>query len=207
MIPDLRLENINDIIVTHDHGDHSSGLEMIADYKMFEQKPSVENGGTRPRLYGPEEVIDSFRKSMNHKLTYKNYQLEDYFNIVITKHGDEVPISHELMLTTCNADHKAVPSFGLILNYQGTKFGYSGDTRFCPSLLNFLSHADLLIHECDGGNVIHTTPEELSGWKKESGYNGKLYVCHIRDEDKSSEYGLTPLVDNIFVDVEKIRGK
>jgi ribonuclease BN (tRNA processing enzyme) len=205
MIPDLRLENINDIIVTHDHGDHSAGLEMIADYKMFEHKPTIENGGERPRLYGPEEVIDSFRKSLNHKFTYKTYQLDDYFDIIPTIHHSELALGQDLSLTTCKADHEAVPAFGLVLNYQGTKFGYSGDTKFSPRLLSFLSPADLLIHECDGGNVIHTTPAELATWRKETNYRGELKVCHIRDNDKSAEYGLTPLVDNIFVDVERIR--
>jgi ribonuclease BN (tRNA processing enzyme) len=211
MLDEMVLDNINDIIVTHDHGDHSAGLEMIADYKMFEQKPTIEQGAQRPRLYGTKEVLDSFRQSLNHKLTYENKlthkrnQLDDYFEMVDTPPGKIINIGQDISLSTHEADHFAVPAFSIMLEHNGRRLSYSGDTRFNPILLNFLKQADVMIHECDGSNCLHTMPQHLAYWLKTEDYQGQLRVCHIRDEDKSAEHGLTPLTENSFIDVEKIK--
>jgi ribonuclease BN (tRNA processing enzyme) len=202
----LVLDNINDVVVTHDHGDHSSGLELIAFYKRFVQKPRIfDEGGVKPRIYGPIEVLDSFRASLYNKLDFEGKDFFGYFQIVPMRE-DSLKRIGDAELTIRLTDHK-IPGFGIMLSYRGRRFGYSSDTCFSEPLAEFLHKSDVLVHECDGSSVVHTTPEQLAGWRDRSGYSGRLYVCHFADaacftaDERIRKLGLVPLPENSFIDI------
>ncbi|MBW2964812.1 hypothetical protein KY363_05100, partial [Candidatus Woesearchaeota archaeon] len=75
------------------------------------------------------------------------------------------------------------------------------DTRIDHGLLDFLSVADVMVHECNGANVVHTNPDQLKWWLDRSGYNGRLYTCHFADESIPLSAGLEPLRENTFIDI------
>jgi len=47
-------------------------------------------------------------------------------------------------------EYSIVPSFGLMIHYDGKKIYYTGDTQFAPNqILDFYKEADLIIHDCE----------------------------------------------------------
>jgi ribonuclease BN (tRNA processing enzyme) len=208
-IDQLVLANINDFIITHVHGDHSAGLEGVAWEKMFHQeRPILDKANwsidwrRRPRIYGTHEVLDELKQSSAPSLTNKTCLVfEDFFDPLEVSHGRCFSIGGSTTLELYPSYH-GVAGFSMLLSHVGRTLAYSSDTKFATDLIYRLSDADVLIHECDGTEVIHTSALQLSGWLSRSGYKGRLYVCHLDDKkSRAEECGLTALRENTFIDV------
>ncbi len=207
LLDGISADNIDDLVVTHVHGDHAAGLELIAWYKMFTQHPRImdiegnpSNRELRPRLYGTRDVLCDLERSMEPSLSNRTgLYFNDFFSPEIVEPGSPVNIGEVVIEVMPN--HHNVPGFALRVGYRGRKLSYSGDTRFDAGLVGFLSEADVMIHDCDGNSAVHTSPEQLKAWLDSSDYKGRLYVCHLADSFKPEDHGLTPLPENDFIDV------
>ena len=205
----LVLANLNDFIVTHVHGDHSAGLEGIAWQKMFRQdRPLLQDFrtkavdlGRRPKLYGTSEVLGEIEESSKPSLTNQTgLDFHHFFNAVALELGKRFRIG-DVALELYPSYH-GVAGFSFMMGYHGRTLAYSSDTKFASDLAYRLSTAQVMIHECDGSEAVHTSAPQLSGWLKNSGYDGRLYVCHLDDEkSRPEENGLVPLKENTFIDV------
>jgi phosphoribosyl 1,2-cyclic phosphodiesterase len=207
LLDTLKAENINDLVVTHVHGDHAAGLELIAWYKMFKQEPRILEDDGRPsgrnvwpRLYGTNDVLCDLERSLEPSLANgTGLCFNDFFSPVVVEPGTPANIGEIVLEVMPN--HHGVAGFALRLGYRGKRLSYSGDTRFDAELAHFLSEAEVMIHDCDGSNAVHTSPDQLKEWLESSGYDGRLYVCHLDDSVKPEDHGLTPLPENDFIDV------
>jgi ribonuclease BN (tRNA processing enzyme) len=200
-IDGLTLDNIHHIIVTHDDSDHSAGLDPIALYKWWKQKPSIREDKRPPYLYCMDRVADSLEAAIGRRLRANGCSLRECYDIVNLDPGQPAEIG-EVTVTAHLADH-GKDAIGVLLVYGGRRLSYSGETRISRPLLDFLSKADVMIHECTGTNQVHTKPEELRQWLDSSDYSGTLYTCHFSDDCKPKEHGLTPLEEMTFIDVQK----
>jgi len=217
-IDDIVVDNLNDIIVTHMHGDHSAGLEDIGWYKMFIQDRPIFDRKTnkpipsrRPNVYGTAGVIEDLVARVDATLTRASGMPPDaFYNFVPIEHSGLIfsvgldPVKVDVIPTY----HGLGPgrSFAIKLTYQDRVVSYSGDTRFDSNLIEELSHADLIVHECDVNGFVHTTPDDLVRW---AGNNpeaaSRLYVCHYPAANIPLERGLRPLEVPGFIDVIKAR--
>ena len=207
LLDGIGVDNIDDLVVTHVHGDHAAGLELVAWYKMFHQHPKImdiegkpSNKELRPRLYGTKDVLCDLERSLEPSLSNgTGLYFTDFFSLEVMEPGTPADIGEVVLEVMPN--HHSVPGFAIKLGYRGKKLSYSGDTRFDADLVGFLSEADVMIHDCDGNSAVHTSPEQLRAWLDSSGYDGRLYVCHLADSFKPEDHGLTPLPENDFIDV------
>jgi ribonuclease BN (tRNA processing enzyme) len=210
---DLILDEINDVIVHHHHGDHSAGLEDMGYYKMFFVQPDkrimagrnehgpVFNQEAIPNLYGTKAVLDILYKKIEITMCNDCVPSPDrYFNFTPIEPGEVLNIGGGVELEVFETDH-GVPGFASLLRYNGKSVAYSSDTRFNMGLADFMSRADVMIHECDGSNAVHTTPDDLRKWLDFSRYAGRLYVCHMDDAVHPEDDGLTPVEEFDFIDV------
>ncbi|MFC1742204.1 MBL fold metallo-hydrolase [Nanoarchaeota archaeon] len=195
----LKLDNITDVIISHSHKDHCAGLEPMAFYKMFGQDFSLKHGAPKIRLYGIEGVLAELKLDVQRNLENSGFPLDSYLDLVQVEEGDPVSIGDAELVVLKN--HHGMKGFATMIRYNGKGFAYSGDTCFNSRLLDRLSLADVIAHDCDGTDVIHTAAAELAEWKERSGYTGRLYACHFPDEVVPIQVGLTPMKENYFIDI------
>lgn len=198
-IEGLVLDNINDLVVTHDDLDHSAGLESIGILKYHLGSPSIKSGAPRIKLYTTPDVYTELRRSFDYRLRNNACSFDACFESVVVRAGDRTNIG-DVQMFLCGADH-GKPGFGMLFDCKGRTFSYSGDTRLDKGLLDFMSVADVMVHECNGSNEVHTSPAQLKWWLERSGYNGRLYTCHFSDESIPRSAGLEPLSENTFIDI------
>ena len=156
----LDLSKINDFVITHVHGDHMAGIEMIGFYKVYREE------GKRLKLHTTQEVRDviwdeRLKGSMGHiseGQEVRERHFEDFFNYSplawngVNRIG---PFSVKIRRTKHH-----VPTSALLVEAGGRKLGYSCDTAFDPDLIAFLEPADLIFHETNIGPA-HTDLKRL----------------------------------------------
>lgn len=173
----LDLADIDDVLLTHVHGDHMNGLEGVAFFKKFAQQrrvnlhasPEVHAVVWPQRLQGSMQTL--YDGSKPQSLTY-----EDYFAPHTLRWGTPTSVG-PFRVTTRRTKHH-VPTSALMLECEGATLGYSADAAFEPELIEFLSPADVIIHETnlgpshsDFGSLL-TLPEAI---------RAKMWLVHYPD--------------------------
>jgi len=174
---DLTLERIDDVFITHVHGDHVNGLEGVAFYKRFAEgkrvtlhtTPDVRAVLWDQRLRAPMETL--WDGSRFHSLGF-----DDYFDFHPTPWEQEVEIG-PFRVTLRRTKHH-VPTAAMLVRAGGRTFGYSSDTAFDPELIEFLAAADLVVHETNFGPA-HTAYADLCTLPRE--VTGRMRLIHYPD--------------------------
>jgi ribonuclease BN (tRNA processing enzyme) len=146
----LSLSDIDDVLITHVHGDHVNGLEGVAFYKRFAEAKRV-------RLVTSDEVRSviwdqRLRASMGtlwDGAQHRQVGFDDYFEHVPLSWSDEVVVGPFRIRARRTLHH--VPTSALLVQAAGRTLAYSSDTAFDPELIAFLEPADLVIHETNLG--------------------------------------------------------
>jgi len=157
----LDLFAIDDVLVTHVHGDHMNGLEGFAFYKRF-----VE--GKRVRLVASPEVraaiwderLKAPMSALWDGARFQTLGFDDYFEHVPLDWASPITVGPFRIRARRTIHH--VPTSALLVEAAGRTLGYSSDTAFDPELIEFLSPADLIIHETNFGPA-HTPYAALAG--------------------------------------------
>ncbi len=174
----IELADINDFLITHVHGDHMGGIEMIGFYKVYRE------GGQRLKLHTTQEVRDviwdeRLKGSMGHLSDgeeVRERHFEDFY--------DYRPLAWEgtnrigpFNVKIRRTKHH-VPTSALLVEAGGRKFGYSCDTAFDSELIDFLEPADLIFHETNIGPA-HTDIEQLQ--RLPDHVKAKMRLIHYPD--------------------------
>jgi ribonuclease Z len=127
--------DVNDldyIILTHSHGDHVLGLPTIAQHLRHPVK-----------VVGLRETLSDLRKIF--EALHVENKLQQLTFLEIMPEGSE-ELDEGLKLRWVKAKH-VIPAISVVLEVDGVKIAYSGDTSFNPEFLSVAENADLLIHE------------------------------------------------------------
>lgn len=179
----ISLDTIDDVILTHLHGDHSSGLECLGFHARFNQND-------RARIWTLAPIAaDLWEHRLKAAMGYdmngsfrvrQRYDLSDFFDVRTldieqsTKIGGaEVHVRLTRHAPTC---------FGVKVFFEGRSFGYSSDTAYDPKHIEFLEECDTIVHETGSG--IHTHYNTLANLPKET--RDKIYLVHISDRFDAS---------------------
>jgi len=157
----LAIADIDHVLITHVHGDHMNGLEGFAFYKRF-----VE--GKKVRLVASPEVraaiwderLKAPMRALWDGARFQTLGFDDYFEHVPLDWASPITVGPFRIRARRTIHH--VPTSALLVEAAGRTLGYSSDTAFDPELIEFLSPADLIIHETNFGPA-HTPYAALAG--------------------------------------------
>lgn len=178
--PVVRLEQagidfneLTDIIITHFHPDHVSGMPLLLmDMWLM--------GRTKPlNIYGLHYTLDRLEELMGF---YGWAEWPHFFPVGFYR----LPESEMTQVLDCedfnihaSPVHHMIPTIGLRVECKnpGTVLAYSCDTEPCEQTVRLAGGADILIHEAGGAAFGHSSAEQ-AGEIATRAEVGKLYLIH-----------------------------
>ena len=178
--PIVRLEQagvdfnaLTDIVITHFHPDHVSGVPLLLmDMWLM--------GRTKPlNIYGLHYTMDRLEDLMGF---YSWAEWPNFFPVGFYR-LPEAEMAHVL---DCNdfkvyssPVHHLIPTIGLRVECKnpGKVLAYSCDTEPCEQTVRLAEGADILIHEAAGAHYGHSSAEQ-AGEIATKAEVGELYLIH-----------------------------
>jgi ribonuclease BN (tRNA processing enzyme) len=186
----IDLDRIEGVALTHLHADHVSGLEGYGYFSHFALKrrarvlahPSVALRLWDGCLAAGMEHLGIPGSDDAHALG-----LDDYFDV--TSIEEDQTVSFGPFEIECRRTRHHVPTTAFRIRAGGATLGYSADTAFDPSLIEWLAESDLVIHETNYG--IHTPYEKLAALPAE--LRAKMRLIHYPDDFDRAASAIEPL--------------
>jgi ribonuclease BN (tRNA processing enzyme) len=151
----LTLDAIDHVLITHLHGDHVGGLEQLLFWRRFVTKkpctihaiPEVLAGLWEGRLKSAMECLlgtDGIRREL---------RLEDYARLEPLQKGPVAARIGSLEVEWRETVHH-IPTSAIRVRSGKKTIGYSADTSFDRTLVEWLAASDVFFHETNYG--VHT---------------------------------------------------
>lgn len=158
---ELTVQDLDALFVTHLHGDHVNGLEMLLAYyrHVLEERLDV--------YVAPEVAEDLWSRRLGVALgqvwngeSFDSLYPEDYYRLHEVPWEETTSIGPFDVETRKTLHH--LPATAMRVTDGDASVGYSCDTQFDRDLVDWLAEADLVLHET-GLGPGHTELEELEG--------------------------------------------
>lgn len=161
----LDLDQIHAVAISHLHADHCCGLEDFGYFSFFaldRRAKLLMHPDASARLWdgllaAGMELVQAKPDSLPVRK-----QLADYFELIDLNPSKPVkcgPFSIE-----CRRTIHSVPTFAFRITTGGRVLGYSADTAYDPTLIDWLADANLIVHEATTltHTGVHTPYERLA---------------------------------------------
>lgn len=195
----VRVGAIDDVILTHLHGDHCNGLESFG-FLSYVLRKSGERE-VPPRLHTTRDVADRLWDRLAPAMDYligveRPVRLDDYFDLRFLTPGQPAKIAG--LTVRCRVTTHHIPTIGLLVSDGKRTLGWSGDTLFEQAHIDWLDEADLIVHET---NVppAHTPIGDLNALPDR--VRAKTRLIHMVDDFDPSCTDMRPLEDGEVLEI------
>ncbi|MCS7046592.1 MAG: MBL fold metallo-hydrolase [Gemmataceae bacterium] len=188
------------VVLTHLHGDHVSGLEMLAYYYRFVlERPLIvyTHAAAAERLWhgvlagSMEWVVEAAGAPPRRR------SLDEFVDLRLVSESGPVAIGPFAVYTRPTIH--SVPTIAVKLAAGGRCLSYSCDTLFDPTLLAWLADGDLIIHEASNSPFMHTVVDDLLTAPEE--IRGKLRLIHYPDSLDAAACPLPTMQQGTMIEV------
>lgn len=188
------------VALTHLHADHSSGLEGFAYFAYFVTKRKARllaHPAVVARLWEGHLAAGMEQLMRNEPPAWpiEPKRFEDYFDH--TPLDEAAPVTVGPFTVECRRTIHHIPTTAFRIRAGGRCLGYSADTAFDPSLIEWLSAADLVVHETNFG--VHTPYADLAALPE--ALRKKMRLIHYWDEFDTAASVIESLVQGRRYDV------
>jgi len=178
----LEFDRLTDIILTHFHPDHVSGVPLLLmDMWLLGRKLPLN-------IYGLAYTLDRVEKLMEFYdwATWPHF-FPVSFNRLPAAEMTPVLTTDEFRIFASPVHH-LVPNIGLRVEFLDSNktLAYSCDTEPCEEVVKLASGADVLIHESSGATLGHTSAEQAGEIARRAEV-GSLYLIHYPTRDLDPE--------------------
>ncbi len=179
----VEFNNLTDLILTHFHPDHVSGVPLLLmDMWLMGRRGPL-------KVYGLDHTLDRIENMMG---LYAWSEWPDFFPVVFHR----LPADERTTVLECAEFHVIaspvrhhIPAIGLRieLKQQDKVVAYSCDTEPCAQVVRLAKGADVLIHEAAGGVNGHSSAAEAAEIATQAEVEA-LYLIHYPTGKYASGY-------------------
>jgi ribonuclease BN (tRNA processing enzyme) len=147
----LPLDQVHAFVITHVHGDHVNGLEAVGFWKHFYQQRRttvVTSPEVRADLW--DRRLAAAMGTLWNGVEMRTMAFDPW----------DAPVTVGPFRISARRTIHHVPTSALLIEAGGRTLGFSADTAYDPGLIEFLSRADLIVHEANLGPG-HTSVDKL----------------------------------------------
>jgi len=190
----LDLDRVHAVAVSHLHADHCCGLEDFGYFSFFalgRRAKLLMHPDASARLWDGLLAAGMETAQVKPDAPPVRKQLGDYFELIDLNPSQPVqcgPFSVE-----CRRTIHSVPTYAFRVTAGERVLGYSADTAYDPTLIDWLAPADLIVHEVT--TMLHTgvhTPYEKLAALPES-LRSKMRLTHYPDDFDMDSSVIEPL--------------
>lgn len=167
---------LDHVVLSHFHNDHSGDLPML----LFALKWGVRERRSAPlTIWAPQGIQERLRAM---RAAFGDHVEDPGFPVLVREiaPGDSFQAG-DITVAAARTYHTDA-SLAYLLEADGARLGYTGDTGPTPGLAGFLAGCGLLIAECslpdDEAIDTHLSPGTLAELARESA-PGRLLVTHV----------------------------
>ena len=174
----IQLTSISDLILTHFHPDHVSGVPLLLMNMWL-------SGREDPlRIYGLHHCLERVEDMLS---LYHWDKWPKFFPVAFHRLPEREFIKvleRDGLRVFSSPVRHLIPTIGLRLENPDAErtIVYSCDTEPCPSVVRLASGANILIHEATGAGMGHSSASQAGSVARESEV-GKLILIHYPNED------------------------
>lgn len=169
----LDYQSITDLVLTHFHPDHVSGVPsfLMSSWLLGRKSPLT--------VYGLDYTLERITRLMEFYdwHSWPNFFPVKFQSIPATEHS--VILESDEFLIHASPVRHLVPTIGLRINFlqRNKVVAYSCDTEPCDEVVRLADGADILIHEASGKSLGHSSAAAAGSIARRAEV-GKLYLIH-----------------------------
>lgn len=174
----LEVNQLTDLILTHFHPDHVSGVpSFIMNTWLLGRKTAFDIHGLGYTVERMEKVMEFYDWATWPNLYPVNFHPLPAQEMVPVLETDEFRVYASLV-------HHLIPTIGLRVEFSqsGKVLAYSCDTEPCEEVVRLAAGADVLIHEAAGATIGHTSASQAGKIATRAGVKS-LYLIHYPTQD------------------------
>lgn len=192
--------DIEALLLTHLHSDHTVDLLQLIMSSWHQARPKPQ------RIYGPKgtkRFVDGlmafWQPEFEQRIAHERRPSTVALQVEVEEIEDGEIIRHDdMVVRAVRVEHSPIRNaFGFVFEAEGRKLAFSGDTAYCPALIEAARGADALVHEC----FIHREMEIIPGVRTREGTDAVASYHTLSSEvgKVAREAGAKCLVLNHFV--------
>lgn len=177
--------NLNDLIITHFHADHVSGLpNLLMDMWLLGRKKEFTIHGNSHSITRAQKMLELFEWN-----TWTG-MYPVHFHEVPAAELSPVVETDDFKILSSPVEH-LIPTLGLRIDFRGGEcvLAYSADTNPIEETVRLASGADILIHEAAGAVEGHSSAAEAGQIAARADVK-TLYLIHYSFRGENSKESL-----------------
>jgi ribonuclease Z len=182
----IHYEDLDDMILTHFHPDHVSGVPiLLMQMWLLGRKDPLQVYGLHHCLGRVEDMLAAFAVK-----TWPGFFPVHFHRV--PEQADRLVLDNDDFRITSWPTRHFIPTIGLRIEVKttGTVVSYSGDTEPIPHIVALARGADVLLHEAAGAGFGHSSAAQAGEVATEAGAK-RLILIHYNVWDTDP----FPLID------------